>query len=1075
MVASRAVLLLLVVAIIAALRLDLTSSRQTSATARKEGKTALVTGLGQLPLSFEPNRGQTDSQVKFLAHGSRYALFLTAQEAVLKLQTPVLTSPGHDLSERGRPKAAVLRMDLENASPSAQVSGLGVLPGVSNYLRGNDPTKWERNVPHFAEVRYHDVYPGTDLIYYGKQGQLEYDFEIAPGASAGNVKLGFRGATNASLDADGDLNLHVDGGVVTLRAPQVYQKVGDQRQEVSGKFELLSANQVGFAVGDYDRSRTLVIDPVLSYSTYLGGTGEESCSTIIGAPVTGTTSQGSDAGTPGCPAIAVDAAQNVYLAGSSTSTNFPNPIASPTLQGTADVFVAKLTPSAPTQATQLVYSTFLSGTSGTSYTAGVAVDSAFQATLGGTTSSPDFPAAQGYQSAPKTAGNHVFATKLDVTGSSPVYSTYLSGSGVDLASGVALDTSGLIYITGTTTSADFPVTTGSFQTVAKASSQFFFSKINPAITGPSSLLYSSYIGGTGTQLGGPPINIGGGIAVDSSFNVYVSGGTNFIDMPILDAYQEYAAGLDAWVARFAFPQNSQTPPSLTYLSYFGGAGDDIAYAVGVDSSGDAYIAGSTTSADIALGTSTTPFQSAIACTTITNNVCPTPDAFVAKFGVPCSVSSCSTTTLPFVYFSYLGGTGSDVALGLVVDSIGGAKMTGWTNSTDFHTLNNPGNLTYGGGVDAFVTRIDTTAVSSTSPSHFSTYLGGAGTDVGTGIAIDALDQTYATGETASINFPIANAGSVIPPFQTTLQGTSDAYVTKLGSSVSLTVTETATPNPVGVGNNVTFTYTITNTGDVVTGLNFNSPLPASGATFVSATASPGSCGSVTNGSVGCTLGTLNGGGTATVSIVLAPTVAEPLGNTGTFSVAGSSNTFSPMVPASVTANDFTLAVSPATSVVPAGLPASYIITLTPTGNIPNSVSLACGSGLPTGATCVFPQNANPIPNLNLGAVNSTLVINSTQRVTTTVSLWHGRTFYAMLLPMFGMAFLGIGLGKKNRRRLVSGIMLVMCVSLVGVIAGCHTSSSTTTTTGTPAGTYIITINATTGTITHSTAVTYVVQ
>jgi len=402
-------------------------------------------------------------------------------------------------------------------------------------------------------------------------------------------------------------------------------------------------------------------------------------------------------------------------------------------------------------------------------------------------------------------------------------------------------------------------------------------------------------------------------------------------------------------------------------------------------------------------------------------------------------------------------------------------MTGWTNSTDFHTLNNPGNLTYGGGVDAFVTRIDTTAVSSTSPSHFSTYLGGAGTDVGTGIAIDALDQTYATGETASVNFPIANAGSVIPPFQTTLQGTSDAYVTKLGSSVSLTVTETATPNPVGVGNNVTFTYTITNTGDVVTGLNFNSPLPASGATFVSATASPGSCGSVTNGSVGCTLGTLNGGGTATVSIVLAPTVAEPLGNTGTFSVAGSSNTFSPMVPASVTANDFTLAVSPATSVVPAGLPASYIITLTPTGNIPNSVSLACGSGLPTGATCVFPQNANPIPNLNLGAVNSTLVINSTQRVTTTVSLWHGRTFYAMLLPMFGMAFLGIGLGKKNRRRLVSGIMLVMCVSLVGVIAGCHTSSSTTTTTGTPAGTYIITINATTGTITHSTAVTYVVQ
>lgn len=1048
---------------VAAMRLDFTSQRPPSDNLNRLN--AAVTGLGQLPLSFEPNQGQTDPQVRFLAHGSRYALFLTPQEAVLKLQAASATSP----------KTAVLRMQIENANSSGQIAGTRLLTGVSNYLRGNDPAKWQRNVPHFAEVRYRNILPGTDVIYYGRQGQLEYDFEVAPGASVNVLKLAFGGVSHLGLNPAGDLNLSLDGGSITLQAPHVYQTIGGERKLISGRFVLQADNKVGFAVGDYDHNRTLVIDPLLSYSTYLGGTGEESCSTIIGAPVTGSTSQGANAGTPGCPAIAVDASQSVYLAGSSTSTDFPNPVASPALRGTADVFIAKLSPSASTQATQLIYSTFLSGTSGISYTAGLAVDSAFQATVAGTTNAPDFPAAQGYQSAPKTAGNHVFATKLDVTGSSPVYSTYLSGSGVDLASGLAVDTSGQIYVTGTTTSADFPVTTASFQTVAKASSQFFFSKINPAVTGPSSLLYSSYIGGSATTLGGAPINIGGGIAVDGSFNVYISGGTNFIDMPVLNAYQEYSAGLDAWVARFTFPQNSQTPPSLGYLSYFGGAGDDIAYGVAVDSAGDAYIAGSTTSSDIALATSTTPFQASIACTTITDNVCPTPDAFVAKFGVICTATSCTTTTLPFIYFSYLGGTGSDVALGLVVDSISGAKLTGWTNSTDFHTQNNPSNLNYGGGVDAFVSRIDTTSVSSTSPSNFSTYLGGTGTDVGTGIAIDALDQTYASGETASTNFPVANSGSVIPPFQTILQGGSDAYATKLGASVSLTVTETATPNPVGVGNNVTFTYTVTNTGDAVTGLNFNSPLPASGATFVSATASPGSCGSVTNGSVGCTLGTLDGGGIATVNIILTPTIAGPLGNTGTVSVAGSSLTFSPNAPSSTTANDFTLTASPEVNTIPAGLPAAYNLVVTPTGNIPNSVSLACGSGLPTGASCAFPQNANPIPNLNLGAAQVTLLINSTQRVTTTVELWRGRSIYAALLPMFGMAFLGIGLGRRSRRRLLSGVLLVICVSLVGVIAGCHTSSSTTTTTGTPAGTYIITINATTGSITRSTAVTYVVQ
>jgi len=1063
---SLGVLGIMFVAAMAAMRLDVNSSpvhaKLTASTPTLQTKSPLLVSqaFAQLPLRFEVNQGQTNSQVKFLARGSRYELFLTQQEAVLGLQ-----STGRRLS--------VVRMGLEGANAQAEVTGADELTSKSNYFIGNDPANWHRNVPQFARVHYREVYPGIDLVYYGNEGQLEYDFEIAPGADAQRIALRLQGAKKVGLKANGDLALMTDGGEIRLQAPRVYQRVGDATRPVAGKFVLRGANTVGFDLGDYDRTRALVIDPVLSYSTYLGGSGAESCSTIIGSPVTGTTSGGANAGTPGCPGIAVDSAQNIYLAGSTMSTDFPNPSGvHPTLLGTANVFIAKINPSAASAAEQLIFSTYLGG-NGIDYTAGVAVDSGFNITVAGTTSSSNFPASLGYQTGPPPAGDHVFATKLDASGSILLYSTYLYGNGVDTASGVALDTSGQIYVTGTTTSSNFPTIAGDFQTTPNASTQFFFSKLNPALTGPKSLLYSTYIGGS-TANGLTPVTIGGGIAVDSSFSVYISGGTNFSDMPVLNSYQQYAGGLDAWVAKFLFPQNSQTPPSLSYLTYFGGSGDDIAYGVGVDANFNAYITGSTNSSDIALATSTTPFQSALNCPNPANpcNPSPTdPDAFVARFGVLCTATTCTITTLPLSYFSYLGGTANDVGLGIAVDSLGGARITGWTNSADFHTLNNPANLLEGGGVDAFVARIDTTANSATSLSHFSSYLGGSGTDIGTAIAVDSLNNTYVTGETTSVNFPYDN------PYQTALNGASDAFVTKLGSLANLSVTEAATPSPVGVGNNVTFTYTITNDGDAVTGLNFNSVLPTSGATFVSASASPGSCGAASSGSVGCTLGTLNGGAVATVTVVLTPTVAQPLGNTGTVSIAGSSYTASPVTPASVVVNDFAITVAPNTATVPAGIPATYTLTVGPQvvgSTIPNSVSLACGSGLPTGSTCSFTNN--PIPNLSSGAQGSTLVINSTARVTTTVQL-RGGPWYATLLPVFGLAFLGVGIGgaASRKRRILGGVMLAAFLAFTFFAAGCSSSSSTSTTTGTPAGTYTVLINATSGTITHSQTVTYVVQ
>ncbi len=1075
---GTALMLVAVCAFTAALRWDAHSARAVSAPAMQTpAPIEAINALGHLPLIFEQNDGQTDAQVKFLARGGRYELFLTPAEAVLELQNPSKTSAP------SRPTASVLRMGLAHANANVEVSGANRLPGKSNYFIGNDPAQWHRNISQFARVRYHEVYPGVDLIYYGHEGQLEYDFEVAPGADAGKIALQLQGANHITLEANGDLAMHTRAGEIRLHAPRVYQTVphSGQSTPVAAKFALRGNNQVGFALADYDRSRALVIDPVLSYSTYLGGSGAESCSTIIGQPVTGTTSGGANAGVPRCPAVAVDSAQNIYIAGSTMSTDFPGPSGTaPRLgtAGTANVFIAKINPSASPAAAQLIFSTYLGG-NGVDYTAGVGVDSGFNVAVAGTTSSSNFPASLGYQTAPLSSGNHVFASKLDPSGSILLYSTYLSGSGADVASGLALDTSGLMYVTGTTTSQNFPTIAGDFQTRPLAATQFFFSKLNPFLTGVTSLSYSTYIGGS-TASGATPVTIGGGIAVDSSFSVYVSGGTNFSDMPILNAYQQYAGGLDAWVAKFLFPQNSQTPPTLSYLTYFGGTGDDIAYGVAVDQNANAYITGSTTSADIAPATATVAFQPSLDCPIA--NMCPpnptAPDAFVARFGVLCTATGCTVTTLPLTYFSYLGGTANDIGLDIAVDTIGGARLTGWTNSSDFHTLNNPANLFYGGGVDAFVARIDTTSNSPTSLSHFSSYLGGSGTDVGTGVAVDSLTNSYVAGETTSVNFPYDN------PYQTAINGPSDAFATKLGSLANLVVTETATPNPVGVGNNVTFTYTITNDGDAVTGMNFNSNLPASGTTFISASASPGSCNGVTNGSVGCTLGTLNAGAIATVTVVLAPTVAQPLGNTGTVTIAGSNLQFSPQVPASVTVYDYLLAISPSGPVtVPAGIPAVYTLNVAPTpagGTIPNSVTLACGSGLPSGATCTFTNN--PMPNLNTGPQSSTMVINSVARVSVTTQLERRGPLYAAILPLFGLAFLGVSLRGSASRKKKSWVARVLGIFLVGAFlllslfsAGCSSSSTVTTTTGTPAGTYTVIVNATSGTITHSESVTYIVQ
>jgi len=1022
--------------------------------------------FGRLPLAFEVNRGQTDASVKFLAHGDGYGVYLTADQAVLTLRQP---GTG----------ASVLRMALAHSTSSAHIFGSEALPGKSNYFIGNDPTKWHRNIPQFARVTYRNVYPGIDLVYYGRQGRLEYDFELTPGSDPRQIGLKFSDLAdepilNAKLDRNGNLILATaDADNVRLEVPRVYQRFGSEERSVSGSFVVHRGGEIGFEVGNYDRTTALVIDPVLTYSTYLGGSGEESCSAILNP-----TGGAGSILTPGCPAIAVDSGNNTYVAGSSTSTDFPNPTKSPTLAGVANVFVAKFN----NTGSALSFSTYIGG-NGTDTPAGVAVDSGFNVVVAGNTTSTNFPADLGFQDKPLAGSgpSHVFVTKLDPTGSVFLYSTYLSGNGTDTATGVALDPSGKGYVTGFTTSTNqpsgssaFPATLGAFQTVSKSSSQFFLSVLNFGLTGFSSLAYSTYIGGSTLPSGGTA-TIGGGVAVDTNYNAYVTGGTSFTDMPVLNAFQgTVEGGIDIWVGKFNFPQNSSQPPTLSYLTYLGGSSDDVGYAIAVDSGANAYITGSTASTDFNF-TSTTGvvgFQPANAGGT---------DAFVAKLGTPCVSTTTGCTTadqvVPFLYFSYLGGSGTDIGLGMAVDSSQGARLTGYTNSTNFPVVNNPVQSVPGGGIDAFVARIDTLADTSTAPGHYSSYLGGGGTDVGTSIAVDTQGASYASGETSSGSsapFPTLSA------FQGTLDGANDAFVTKLSPLVNLALAVAATPSPVGVGNQVAFKYTVTNTGDFINGVTFTDTLPATGATFVSAVPTAGTCSpAATGGIVTCSLGALSasgtaGGGTVTVTVTVTATASGSVGNSAEVTVPGSNF---PGVTASGSAvvNDFSLSVTPASATVPAGVPANFTVVVTPTGAIPDSVSLSCSSGTPTGATCTIPNN--PISNLNTGAQSRDLVITTTERITTTTQLWHGGgPVYAAWLPVSGLALLGVGIGgtMSRKRRIALGLLLAAFFSLIVFQAGCGTTSLTTTT-GTPAGNYIVTISAVSGSATRTTSVTLVVQ
>ena len=675
---------------------------------------------GKLPLSFEANQGQTDHRVKFLSRGRGYALFLAGDEAVLSVKAAdrpkksTSTSGIAALNDATHSDANwnVLRVRLQGANRNPAVTGIDQLPSKVNYFVGKDVNQWRTNVPTYAKVKYAEVYPGIDLLYHGStRQQLEYDFVVAPGGDPEAIELAFAGVESVQIDSQGNLVIKLDSGEVSELAPLIYQEIDGRRRRVSGGYQLKGKNRVGFKLTAYDSQKPLIIDPTLSYSTYLGGSGVDRARGVAvdsqgDAYITGSTDSTDFPTTPGAfqtqgggafvtklnadgsqlvystyvsgaqgLGIAIDSSGNAYITGFAfASVGFPTTPGAFQTQGRG-AFVTKLN----VDGSQLLYSTIVGGGSEAVATA-IAVNSQGDAYITGYTISDNFPITPGALQTKFGGSSDAFVTKLNADGSQLLFSTFLGGSSSDGGAGIAVDSSGHAYVSGSTLSADFPTTPGAFQTKASGANDAFVAELN--LEG-SQLVYSTFLGGFGNDAGA-------GIAIDGSGNAYVTGITGSENFPTTQgAFQTSKAGdFDAFVTKL-----NRDGSQLLYSTFLGGIGfDDSGLGIAVDRRGNACVTGSTDSVDFPT----------------------TPDAFQVNFAGDFSVTDAFMSKLnasgtELIYSTFLGGFGggfgNDAGAGVAVDSQGNAYITGSTESTDFPTT--PGAFqtnSAGGIVDAFVAK-----------------------------------------------------------------------------------------------------------------------------------------------------------------------------------------------------------------------------------------------------------------------------------------------------------------------------------------------------------------------------------
>ncbi len=713
--------------------------RPAPADATEAVRARAARAYGELPLQFEGNRGQADPRFDFVTRAGGYSALLSSTEAVFAL---------HD-SDASRTAALSMRIVGAKRVPA---TGEEKQPGRVNYFKGGVTGKRVTNVPTYSRVSYRSVYKGVDLVYYGNGRALEYDFRVAPGADSGRIMLEFGGHDRLEVEAAGDLLISKGSSSVRMHAPVLYQEADGARRPVAGRYVRAGANRVGFEVGEYDRTRPLVIDPVLGYSSFLGGANGD---------------RGFD--------IQVDAAGNAYVTGSTFSPNFPTTAGAIQKQFgstdfSSDAFVTKINASGTA-----AFSTYLGG-SKSDFVRTFALGPGGILYLTGGTSSTDFPTTAGaYKTA--TTEHDFFVTKLSAAGDALLYSTYFGAGGIQTAH-IAVDAAGDIYLAGVTSRfRGFPITADAFQktqptfvgTNFLSSDSGFVSKLHPGGGGASDLVYSSYLGGNGGEYGG-------WIKVGPGGFVYVAGVTASTDFPTTaDAVQPAPSTTDAAARNaaglsdvFLVKMDLRIPGAggLVYSTYLGGAGNETSEGMVLDRAGNVYLAGRTTSGDFP---------------TTRNALQPSPagaaDAYVAKL----NLSRAGKAGL--IYSTYLGGSADDSGGDIAVDAAGNAYVTGDTRSTNLPVTVGAFQPSIGGisdvfnapGGDAFVAKLN---AAGTALVYFS-YLGGSGGDGAGGIALDPKGNAYITGYTFSNNFPLsANA------LQATHGGSFDAYVARVDNPSS---------------------------------------------------------------------------------------------------------------------------------------------------------------------------------------------------------------------------------------------------------------------------------------------------
>jgi hypothetical protein len=658
-----------------------------------------VNAFGNLSLSFEDNRGQAEHQVDFRARGNGTTFFLNYSGVAIVLRrgvaNPVSLSTGVLRSIRHRPQTtpATMQMKLVGADARARALKAEPLQGRSNYLIGRDPKLWRTNIPNYGKVSYTNVYPGIDVTYYGNRRRLEYDFMVKPGANPSVIAVEFVGAEKVEVDSDGNLRLRLGDREIVQRKPFIYQEADGVGRAVSGRYVSKGGNKVGFEIGNYDAKKLLVIDPVLVYSTYLGGGGDD---------------QGIG--------VALDASGKAYVTGVTSSTDFPvtNGAAQATKAAASDIFITKLNATG----TAALYSTYIGG-SGNDEGLGIAVDLAGGAYVTGFTDSTNFPVTQGSVQTTRGGGTDAFVLKLNSVGTGLSYSTYLGGDLDEEGYGVAVDTSGNTYAAGVTDSANFPTNAG-FQTTKSAGSDAFISKLN---FNGTVLSHSTFIGGDG-------LDWGFAVTTDAGGNAYVAGVTGSSNFPTTSGSLQNALGgpADGFITKVN--TTIAGPTSLAYSTYLGGSGFDMCAGVALDATGSAYVTGLTASSNFPTtgGASQTAGGGSS-------------DAFVSK--IHANGSS-------LLYSTYLGGSGPDWGRGITVDTSGQAYVTGSTESPNFPVVAGAFQSSGAGKSDAFASKVNAAGTSLV----YSSYLGGSNPDDGFGITSDLAGNVLVTGTTFSNNFPV---------------------------------------------------------------------------------------------------------------------------------------------------------------------------------------------------------------------------------------------------------------------------------------------------------------------------------